>query len=106
VAVSDKITLVVRFRMKESAKQEFTAKLKDVFAHIVKEELFVEASLVQDMRDPEIILNYEVWNESPESFMKNQMTKAYRAEFEKMIVDLKIDRTPAWYSTVAEWKRA
>jgi len=36
--------------------------------------------------------------------MKNQMSKAYRAEFEKMIVDLKVDRTPAWYSTIAEWK--
>jgi len=105
MAVADKITLVVRFRMKESAKQEFTAKLQDVFTHIMKEETFVEASLVQDMRDPESILNYEVWHESPESFMKNQMSKAYRAEFEKMIVDLKIDRTPAWYSTIAEWKR-
>ena len=62
----DKITLVIRFRMKESAKQEFRAKLQDLFAHIVKEESFVEASLVQDMRDPESILNYEVWNESPE----------------------------------------
>jgi quinol monooxygenase YgiN len=104
--MSDKITLVVRFRMEESAKQEFAAKLQDVFAHIVKEETFVEASLVQDMRDPKSILNHEVWNESPESFMKNQMSKAYRTEFEKMIVDLKIDRTPAWYSTIAEWKRA
>jgi quinol monooxygenase YgiN len=104
--MSDKITLVVRFRMNESAKQEFTAKLLEVFTHIVKEETFVEASLIQDMRDPESILNYEVWKENPESFMKNQMSKAYRAEFEKMIVDLKIDRTPAWYSTIADWKRA
>ena len=104
--MSDKITLVVRFRLDEPSKQEFIAKLQDVFAHIVKEETFVEASLVQDMRDPESILNYEVWNESPESFMKNQMTKAYRREFEKMITDLKIDRTPAWYSTIAHWKRA
>jgi quinol monooxygenase YgiN len=103
--MSDKITLVVRFRMDESAKQEFTAKLQDVFTHIVKEETFVEASLVQDMRDPESILNYEVWNESPESFMRDQMSKAYRAEFEKMIVDLKIERTPAWYSTIADWKK-
>ena len=102
--MSDKITLVVRFRMEESAKQEFVVKLQDVFAHIMKEETFVEASLVQDMRDPKSILNYEVWNESPESFMKNQMSKAYRAEFEKMIVDLQVDRTPAWYSTIAEWK--
>ena len=104
--MSDKITLVVRFRMKESAKKEFTAKMRDVFAHIVKEKKFVQASLVQDMRDPKNILIYEVWNESPESFMKNQMTRAYRAEFEKMIVGLKIDRTPAWYSTIAEWTRA
>ncbi len=102
----DKITLVVRFRMNESAKREFTAKLQEVFTHIVKEETFVEASLVQDMRDPESILNYEVWKESPESFMKNQMSKPYRAEFEKMIVDLKIERTPAWYSSIADWKRA
>ena len=103
--MSDKIALVVRFRMDESTKQEFIAKLRQVFTHIVKEDSFVEASLVQDMRDPEGILNFEVWNESPESFMKSQMSKAYRAEFEKMIVDLKIDRTPAWYSTVADWKK-
>ncbi len=102
----DKITLVVRFRISEAAEKEFTTKLQDVFTHIVKEETFVEASLVQDMRDPETILNYEVWNEGPESFMKNQMSKAYREDFEKMIVDLKIDRTPAWYSTIAEWKKA
>ena len=104
--MSDKITLVVRFRMEESAKQEFTTKMQNIFAHIVTEETFVEASLVQDMRDPKNILIYEVWNESPESFMKNQMSRAYRAGFEKMIVDLKIDRTPAWYSTIAEWTRA
>jgi quinol monooxygenase YgiN len=104
--MSDKITLVVRFRMDESAKQEFIAKLQRVFTHIVQEETFVEASLLQDMRDPESILNYEVWKESPESFMKNQMSKAYRAEFEKMIVDLKIDRVPAWYSTIANWKKS
>ena len=103
--MSNKITLVVRFRMEESVKEQFVAKLRDIFTHIVKEETFVEASMIQDARDPEIILNYEVWNESPESFMKDQMSKGYRAEFEKMIVDLKIDRSPAWYSTIANWKK-
>ena len=102
----NKTTLVVRFRMEASVKEQFVAKLRDIFTHIVKEETFVEASLIQDARDPEIILNYEVWNESPESFMKDQMSKGYRAEFEKMIIDLKIDRSPAWYSTIANWKKA
>jgi quinol monooxygenase YgiN len=104
--MSDRITLVVRFHMDASVKKEFIAKLQEVFTHIVKEDTFVEASLVQDMRDPKTILNYEVWNESPESFMQNQMNKAYRVEFEKMIIDLKIDRSPAWYSTIANWEKA
>jgi quinol monooxygenase YgiN len=104
--MSNKITLVVRFRMDESVKEEFVAKLRALFLQIMKEETFIEASLIQDERDPESILNYEVWNESPESFMKDQMSKGYRAEFEKMIIDLKIDRSPAWYSTIADWKRA
>jgi quinol monooxygenase YgiN len=90
--MADKITLGVHFHMEESAKQEFVAKMRDIFANIVNEETFVEASLVQDMRDPQSILNYEVWNDGPQSFMKNQMSKDIRAEFEKMIVDLKIDR--------------
>jgi len=104
--MKDKITLVVRFRIDTSAREEFLARLREVFTHIVKEDAFVEASLVQDMRDPESILNYEVWNESPESFMKEQMSKPYRADFERMIVDLKIERTPAWYSTIADWTKA
>ena len=36
--MSDKITLVIRFRMNKSAKQEFTARLQEVFTHIVKED--------------------------------------------------------------------
>ena len=74
--MSNKLTLVVRFRIPQTQKQELLAKLREVFTHIVNEKSFVEASLVEDMRDPESILNYEVWDETPESFMKTQMTKS------------------------------
>jgi len=105
-SMANKLTLVVRFRIPEPQRQMLLAKLRDVFTHIVKEENFVEASLVEDMRDPESILNYEVWDETPDSFMKSQMTRPYRADFEQMIAALKIERTPAWYSTIEDWKRA
>jgi hypothetical protein len=36
--------------------------------------------------------------------MENQMSKAYRAEFEKMVADLKIERIPAWYSMTVDWR--
>ena len=104
--MKDQITLIVRFRIVESAREEFLVKLNEIFTHIVKEDSFVKASLVQDMRDPESILNYEIWNETPESFMKEQLSKPYRAGFEKVIADFQIERSPAWYSTIADWTRA
>ncbi len=103
--MTDKITLIVNFRVGESIRPEFIASLQELFAHIVEEPTFVEASLIQDARDPEVIVNYEVWDETPESFMQDQMTRDYRAAFEKLIVDLKIERTPVWFSSIAEWKR-
>ena len=104
--MSDKITLIVRFELQEAVKAEFVSRLKEVFAHIEREETFVEASLQQDLDELTSILVYEVWRETSESFMKNQMTKEYRRGFEQAIVDLKVERTPSWYASLAEWKKA
>jgi quinol monooxygenase YgiN len=106
VQMPDKITLIVRFKLQEATKAEFVSRLREVFAHIEREEAFVEASLQQDLDDPTSILIYEVWRETPESFMKNQMTREYRKGFEQAIVDLRVERTPSWYTSLAEWKRA
>jgi quinol monooxygenase YgiN len=106
IQMSEKITLIVRFELQEAVKAEFVSRLKEVFAHIEREETFVEASLQQDLESPTSILVYEVWRETPKSFMKNQMTKEYRKGFEQAIVDLKVERIPTWYTSLAEWKKA
>ncbi len=104
-SMADRITVIVNFRVGEPIRPVFLASLQELFTHIVKEPTFVEATLMQDSRDPEIIVNYEVWDETPQSFMQEQMTRSYRAAFEKLIVDLKIERTAAWFSSIAAWKR-
>ena len=101
-----KFTLIVRFKVREIAKTELINQLKEVFIFIEREETFVEASLVQDREDPTALLAYEVWHETPESILKNQLTKEYRKAFEQAIVELKVERTPTWYETLAEWKKA
>ena len=103
--MADKTTLIVSFRVRDSIRSDFLASLQELFTHIVKEPTFIEASLIQNARDPDIIVNYEVWDETPESFMQNQMTRGYRAAFEKLIVELRTERTPAWFSSIADWKR-
>jgi quinol monooxygenase YgiN len=104
--MSDKITLIVRFKSQETAKAELVGQLKELFDQIQREETFIEASLQQDLENPASVLVYEVWRETPESFMKNQMTREYRKGFEQAIVDLKVERTPAWYVSLGEWKKA
>jgi quinol monooxygenase YgiN len=102
--MSDKITLIVRFKLQEATKAEFVGRLKELFAQIEREATFIEASLQQDIEDQSSLLVYEVWHETPESFMKNQMTREYRKGFEQAIVDLKVQRTPSWYTTLAGWR--
>ena len=104
--MTDRIVFIVRFRISPENRQQFQASLDDVSAHIVEEATFVEFSLLQDGQDPEVVVLYEVWNESLESFTHNQLGKKYRANFEKLIVDLNIDRTASWYTTVAERKHS
>jgi quinol monooxygenase YgiN len=104
--MSGKITLIVRFKLQEAAKAELVSQLRELFGQIEREETFVEASLQQDLENPASVLIYEVWRETPESFMKNQMTREYRKGFEQAIVDLKVERTPSWYLSLAEWKKA
>ena len=103
--MSEIFTLIVRFRVQETAKVELINQLKEVFGHIEREETFIEASLQQDREDPTTLLVYEVWRETPESILKNQMTKEYRKSFEQAIVDLNVERTPSWYASLTEWKR-
>jgi quinol monooxygenase YgiN len=104
--MSDKITLIVRFKSQETAKAELVGQLKELFDQIQREETFIEASLQQDLENPASVLVYEVWRETPESFMKNQMTREYRKGFEQAILDLNVERTPSWYVSLGEWKKA
>ena len=49
--MSDKISLIVRFKLQQAAKAEFADRLKEVFAHIEREVTFIESSLQQDLDD-------------------------------------------------------
>jgi quinol monooxygenase YgiN len=103
--MTKEIVLIVRFRVAAGSKKLLLERLKEVFEHIRHEDTFVSASLQEDIADPEQLLAYEIWRETPESFMKNQLTKSYRVGFEKAVIDLKVERTPQWLKPLAEWKR-
>jgi len=43
--------------------------------------------------------------ETLESFLANQMTKPYLSSYEKLILDLKVERTPQLLKAVGSWTR-
>lgn len=103
--MADQIVLIVRFYVNAASKPLFQEKLKQLFEHISREHTFVNASLQEDIEHPEQLLVYELWQETRESFLKNQMTKSYRSAFERAILSLKVVRTPQWLKPLAAWKR-
>ena len=99
------ITLIVRFRVKGSARLKFIESLGKVFEYIRKEETFIAAWLHEDIKDPESLLVYETWYETPESFMREQFSKPYRSGYEQEVQALNVDRSGAFYRTLSKWKR-
>ena len=102
--MTSQITLIVRFRVNASSRMLLVEKLKEVFEMMRHEDTFLNATLHEDIEDPEQLLVYEVWEETRESFLANQMTKSYRSTFEQAIVDLKVERTGQWLRPIATWK--
>jgi quinol monooxygenase YgiN len=100
----DEIVLVVRFRVSADSRPLLEEKLKEVFAKIKTEDTFVNATILRDVSDPEQLLVYEVWRETPESFVQNQLPRSYRAVFEQAIVDLKVERTPQWLTAISTYE--
>jgi quinol monooxygenase YgiN len=102
--MTDQVALIVRLRVKPSSKVLLEERLKEVFEVMQYEDTFLIATLHEDIEDPEQLLVYEVWQETRESFLTNQMSKSYRSTFEQAIVDLKVERTAQWLKPIAVWK--
>ncbi len=98
--MTNQVVLIVRFRVKATSRTLLVEKLVEVFETIRHEDTFVNATLHEDIEDPEKLLVYEVWQESRESFMLNQFPKPYRAAFERAILDLKVERTGQWLKPI------
>lgn len=69
--MDDRITtIIVRFPVKPGKHKEFLVELRKLLEKLRQEKTFVEAKIHQDLDDPSIIVFYETYSESRESFLK------------------------------------
>jgi len=101
--MNDQIVLIVRLRVEKNARNVIRDSLIELFGRIRDEDNFVSAILHEDLEDAEQLLVYEVWRETRESFVANQLSKAYRAKYEELILERRVQRTPQWLKCVGSW---
>lgn len=96
--MSDIVTILVTFKVREGQKESFLAGLEKVVDTMSKEETFINSFVTEDTEDPNTLYNYETWAETRESFMETQFTKDYRQPYEAQIDTWLSDRTIDWLS--------
>jgi quinol monooxygenase YgiN len=101
--MNDQMVLIVRLGVEKSVRNVVRDNLIELFERIKDESTFVKATLHEDLEDPEQLLVYEVWRESRESFMVNQISKPYRINYEKVLLDLRVERTAQWLKPAGSW---
>jgi len=85
------MVLVVRLRV-ESARKLLRDHLIELFGRSKDEDTFVSANVLEDIGDPEQLLVY-------------RMSKPDRSNYEKLVLDLRVERTAQLLKPTGSWVR-
>lgn len=101
----NQMVLTVKFKTTPENAEKFKNVLTKLFDKISHEKNFVEATLHQEFGKPEEFLVYETWNDNLDHFLNVQMKSPYAVEFEQVLKDMKVERTPAAYTAFGHWTK-
>jgi quinol monooxygenase YgiN len=79
--VSTKCVLVLHYKLKPGASQQFRKLLKDVLEECIKEPAFLTYTLHSYPDRPDEVMLYEVWAGTRERFLQEETNKPYRRPF-------------------------
>lgn len=101
--MSSKCVLVLRYKLKSGASEQFRTLLKNVLDECAKEPAFISTTLHTYPDRPDELMLYEVWAGTRERFQQEQLQKPYRKPFmteQKLYVE-HVD--VEWSEPVEEW---
>ncbi|MBS7233456.1 antibiotic biosynthesis monooxygenase [Flavobacterium psychroterrae] len=101
----DQLVLSIKFKTTPENAAKFKSVLTNLFDTISHEKNFVEATLHQELGKPEEFLVYEVWNDNIDHFLNVQMKSPYAVEYEKVLKEMNVERSPAAYTAFGHWTK-
>ncbi len=98
------IILYIRFTIKEGKKEEFRELLSANMDRMEHEPAFISAILSDDVDNSNELTLYEIWKGTKESWLKEELPKPYREEYEAKLADLIEERMIYYLSPTKEWR--
>jgi len=70
-----------------------------------KEDTFLDVVIHQNVGLPEELVMYETWLGTRNSWLRDEMPRSYRAEYEQELSKLLENRSVEWLTPVSHWSR-
>lgn len=91
-------TIYVRFQVKADKQKEFEAELSQLLKGLEQEKTFIEARIHRDLDEPNVIVLYESYSESRESFLNRVPNKPwFKAFLDNLPNLLEKERQVLWH---------
>jgi len=97
------ITLNVFVRVKPEAREELLEIARELFDNLAKEPTFIDARINTSEDEPDLVVVYERWNETKESFIANIFPKPFYAPYLTLLDRVGINRTGYWLDERHAW---
>ena len=97
------ITLIVFVRVKTGAREELLEAGRVLFDKLAKESTFLDAWLHTAKDDPDLIVIYERWNETKESFMRDLLPRPFYKPYLAVLERVGLSREIHWLEYRHAW---
>jgi len=98
------ITLYLQIKVKPGGREEFLEALRVLFAQLALEQSFVDAWVHTTEEDIDLIVVYERWKETKESFIRDILPKPFFKPYLAVFEKLGVDRKAHWLDTRYAWR--
>ena len=98
------ITLNIFITVKPGGREELLEALRVLFEELAKEPTFLDAWLSTTEEEPDLIVVYERWNETRESFVQNLLPKPYYKPYLAAYERLGLERQVHWLEERHAWR--
>jgi quinol monooxygenase YgiN len=97
------ITLIVFAKVKPGAREELLETGRVLFDELAKQPTFLDAWLHASKDDPDLIVVYERWNETKDSFIRDVLPRPFYKPYLAALERIGVSREIHWLEERHAW---